>query len=497
MQKIRLQLAEWEFDESKLLGPPGGFGEVFHGSGSGGPVAIKRLMVSIADAHRELDIANQLLGKSHKHVVPILDSGQDADSDRYFLVMPICDGSLADFIRKNGPSDPTIVAQTLLEIVAGLREVAGLVHRDLKPANVLRLDDRWVIADLGISKFADNSTSSETLRDVRTNAYAAPEQWRLERPTSATDVYALGCIAHALVTGSPPFAGVADLADAHLNQVAPPLGSGNTQLDAFVQLMLRKPAGVRPSLQRCQAVLESIATQRRRSQSSALAAAGLKASQEKAEAEALANLKKEMERQHAEIFSEGCIVLSGIIDRLFDQIALAAPSAEAANKAILLRDARLQFGNTERTFFEDERFLGAPVTKSWHVVGYAAMQLVARNAPNEHGAYSWRATLILARSPSHDEYRWYEVGFWQLGGLNRDVPIALAPDHADFDAAIAGRIAKDTRLAYGPLAIDGEDEAYFQDRWSELFGLAANNQLTKPNRMPLTPDYFERLLGRS
>ncbi|MDM3788590.1 protein kinase, partial [Proteus mirabilis] len=78
-------------------------------------------------------------------------------------------------------------------------EVGDIVHRDLKPGNILRHEERWKIADFGIAKFVEDSTSLETLREALTPSYAAPEQWLGQRPTSATDIYALGCIIHALV----------------------------------------------------------------------------------------------------------------------------------------------------------------------------------------------------------------------------------------------------------------------------------------------------------
>jgi len=52
----------------------------------------------------------------------------------------------------------------------------------------------WKIADFGIAKFVEDSTSLETLRNSLTPAYAAPEQWQLQRPTSATDIYSVGVL---------------------------------------------------------------------------------------------------------------------------------------------------------------------------------------------------------------------------------------------------------------------------------------------------------------
>ena len=96
MDTIRLNNGTWQIDLSNPLGGAGGFGEVFFGKGSAGDdVAIKRLKITAGQAaHREMNIGNDLSNRKYNHVVPILDSGLDADSDRYYLVMPVCEQSL-------------------------------------------------------------------------------------------------------------------------------------------------------------------------------------------------------------------------------------------------------------------------------------------------------------------------------------------------------------------------------------------------------------------
>lgn len=128
--------------------------------GPDGPVAIKRLHISAAEAaHRELSIGKTLASKTFDHVVPVLDYGQDADSDRYFLVMPLCDESLQDKLLREGPLPWETAQPIILDIISGLREVEGITHRDLKPGNVLLHEGRWKIADFGIAKFVEDSTS--------------------------------------------------------------------------------------------------------------------------------------------------------------------------------------------------------------------------------------------------------------------------------------------------------------------------------------------------
>jgi eukaryotic-like serine/threonine-protein kinase len=98
VRTIKLARGVWTFEDANRIGQPGGFGSVYLGaSESGEEVAIKLLNLQAPDlAHRELDIAEDLVSRDLQHVMPVLDAGQDADSDDYFVVMPVADGSLQD-----------------------------------------------------------------------------------------------------------------------------------------------------------------------------------------------------------------------------------------------------------------------------------------------------------------------------------------------------------------------------------------------------------------
>jgi serine/threonine protein kinase len=126
-------------------------------------------------AHREMRVGQELAQRTLTHVVPIYDAGQDANSDRYYLVMPVCEYSLQDKInRLQAPLDHREVVDILVQILLGLDDVSNLTHRDLKPSNILLHHGTWKIADFGIAKFVEDSTSLETLRANLTPAYAAP-----------------------------------------------------------------------------------------------------------------------------------------------------------------------------------------------------------------------------------------------------------------------------------------------------------------------------------
>jgi serine/threonine protein kinase len=237
----------------------GGMGVVYLAEGPQGErVALKLVKPEYANDRmfrrrfeREARIAQQV---EHRHLVPVLAVGHH-DGTPYIAQEFIPGGSLHDKITAEGTLALVDTVKICLEIARGLEALhrAGLVHRDLKPANVLLGEDGFVyLTDFGIAKDRDATVLTRPGQALGSVDYMAPEQIRGEEVTSATDVYALGCLTCECLCGSPPFSdrkGVAVLW-AHIRDEPPDpcVGRADTPKDVtwVISRSLEKDPAKRP-----------------------------------------------------------------------------------------------------------------------------------------------------------------------------------------------------------------------------------------------------------
>ncbi len=193
----------------------GAMGEVFASTRGEEDVAIKLLRgVHESDIgllrrfDREMVILGQL---SHPRVVPVLDAGRDARGVP-FLVMPRLRGHSLD-IASYRTERPTVMdaVELVLQVARGLAaaHAQGIVHGDVKPANVfLDVARGPVLLDFGASKILGLERITRTGEIAGTPAYLAPELVTGRAPLSArADVFSLGVLAYALLTGDVPHLG--------------------------------------------------------------------------------------------------------------------------------------------------------------------------------------------------------------------------------------------------------------------------------------------------
>lgn len=197
----------------------------------------------------------------HPNIVKVFEVGE-FESQPFFSMQWIQGTTLAHLIAQ-GPLPDRKAAELLIPVCRAVSHAhrEGVLHRDLKPSNILLDEDRHpYVSDFGLAKqFQSQNEAAVTSLTVSgailgTPGYMAPEQAAGDRggkPTTATDVYGLGAILFAAVTGRPPFqaASPVDAMLLMLEQDPPPPRLLNPTLDPDLEMIilkaLQKPADLR------------------------------------------------------------------------------------------------------------------------------------------------------------------------------------------------------------------------------------------------------------
>lgn len=121
------------------------------------------------------------------------------------------DGSLQDYINRNGPLSTEEVICIGVQVAGGLAAAhhAGVIHRDVKPANVL-LDGgvaRAAVTDFGLARVQDDNAMTRSGSISGTPPFMSPEQTRGEQLDHRSDLFSLGSLLYTTCTGHPPFRG--------------------------------------------------------------------------------------------------------------------------------------------------------------------------------------------------------------------------------------------------------------------------------------------------
>ena len=150
----------------------------------------------------------QVLSRLRSRYVPLC-YGIEHIGGELVLVMEYVPGpNLAEVIRV-GLVSPRAAARLIEQIAEGLEAVhaCGLIHRDIKPANIVSGEDKLPrLVDFGLAAHVGSSTLTSI---TGTPDFMAPEQARgqWERIDWRLDIYGLGAVLYALLTGRPPHAG--------------------------------------------------------------------------------------------------------------------------------------------------------------------------------------------------------------------------------------------------------------------------------------------------
>jgi hypothetical protein len=146
----------------------------------------------------------------HPGIVSVFDVGEDTETGDPYIVLEYVSGEPLNRVlareRKLSLGRALQIAEEIAQALDYAHE-QGVTHRDVKPGNIMITDDGHAkIADFGIAKL---NLAHCTLpgKLLGTPAYMAPEQLAGEGADGRSDLFSVGVILYAMVTGHSPFQG--------------------------------------------------------------------------------------------------------------------------------------------------------------------------------------------------------------------------------------------------------------------------------------------------
>lgn len=180
---------------------------------------------------------------SHPNIIPTFEAGQL--HGLFYLTMAYIEGDDLQSALRELKTDPQRSAKLLLKITEAVCHAhqQNIIHRDIKPSNIL-IDKcgEPFLADFGLAhRMREDDGLTATGQILGTPAYMPPEQasGRARVLTPAVDIYSLGAVLYAMLTGQPPF-------------------SGPTPFDVLLQVVDRQPPAPRQLNKSCPKPLELI-----------------------------------------------------------------------------------------------------------------------------------------------------------------------------------------------------------------------------------------------
>jgi len=209
------RLREWEI--VRFVGR-GSYGVVFEARRSSWldepPQALKIFDPIISSAARSalLGEFSTLTDVRHPHLltgVDAFDLVEPPYAGCVVFVLELADEDLSHRVARTGALAPDEAAAVVADVAEGLAALhaEGRIHGDVKPENILRVGDRWVLGDFGVTSVLEGSYA---VTHAATIDYRPPEAAHAENGTRqhrSADVWALGVSLHVAATGRHPFPG--------------------------------------------------------------------------------------------------------------------------------------------------------------------------------------------------------------------------------------------------------------------------------------------------
>lgn len=169
----------------------------------------------VARFRREAEVAACI---AHPNVVEVYDVDETPDGYIYIVCEFLAGRDLSEHLGESGRVDFLVAVNIALQLCRALEAAhgAGVIHRDVKPQNVFLLagEDGNLpaypavkILDFGLSRFMDSEGTQLTRAGVimGTPSYMSPEQAEGKAVDVRTDVYGVGAVLFAMLTGRPPY----------------------------------------------------------------------------------------------------------------------------------------------------------------------------------------------------------------------------------------------------------------------------------------------------
>ena len=480
-KRIKLE-REWLLGEQ--IGS-GGFGKVFEVRTDDCESAVAKFVDKAQGAQRDLLAVN--LGDA-RNTIPIIEHGET--QDYFVLIMPRAEKSLRQHLKeKHRPLSASEAIPILTDIATTLADLdRKVVHRDIKPENVLFYRGAWCLTDFGISRYADATTAPDTWKYAKSAPYAAPERWREERASTATDIYSLGVIAYELLSGSPPFLGPEqpNYREQHLHDIPSDLKDVQPALATLVHECLYKAPEARPSPAD---ILERLGKARSLTSTGGLRKLQLVNYQEvtrQAEHAQQESIRKSEAERITELFNVAREELTKISYSLKSTIVNAASTATVADYntsgwRIDLGTATIEFTDSVQISIHPWKTGKHPV---FDVIAFSQLRVIQPPGPLNYEGRSH--SIWFCDAKEEGRFKWFETAFmfspWS-GKRGLKSPFYMDP-YKESSEAFGMVMGKDFEIAwpFTPLIVNELDE--FIDRWVGWFGDAAQGKLYRPQEMP-------------